>query len=76
MACQTCDHTMQSINREPAIHWCPRCGSIKADTEEQPMLVGRVVDFASHLTDDHEPLIVAFERLGIRESIMVDSGMI
>ncbi len=26
MACDNCDHTMQSI---PHAHWCPRCGSLK-----------------------------------------------
>jgi len=27
MACQTCDHTMQSV--APYCYWCPRCGTLK-----------------------------------------------
>lgn len=29
MACQTCDHTMQSIASK--VFWCPRCGTIKRE---------------------------------------------
>ena len=72
MSCQTCDHTMQCIFADlPRIFWCPRCGSIKSDmgTHEEPKLIERVIEFAGHLTDEHQDLIDTFERLGIRESI-------
>ena len=73
MACLTCDNTMQNIGRMnlgPSVFWCPRCGTLKTgDTSEPPKLVGKVIEFAGHLTDEHAGLIDQFERLGIRESI-------
>lgn len=70
MACPTCDHTMQKIADEPAMFWCPRCGTIfdRADQIERddldlgiPMLVGRV----ECLLDETE---VEFRR-GLHEAV-------
>lgn len=46
MACDTCDHTMQKLNHgKAAVHWCPRCGTIKSGGMipefATPELVGR-----------------------------------
>ena len=38
-------------------------------THEEPQLIQRVIDFAGKLTDEHEDLIMEFERLGVRDSI-------
>jgi hypothetical protein len=86
MACPTCDRTMQKVGvmcepyNEVGLFWCNRCGTLKANivTEEAdvPKLVSRITEFAGKLTDKHHDLINEFERLGIRESIMVDTGMI
>ena len=86
MACPTCDHTMQKVGvmcepyTDVGLFWCSRCGTLKANVvsgeDEVPKLVHRIVEFAGKLTEDNQPLIDEFERLGIRESIMVDKGMI
>ena len=86
MACPTCDHTMQKVGvmcepyNEVGLFWCNRCGTLKANVvtkeDDVPKLVSRITEFAGKLTDEHQGLIDEFERLGIRESIMVDSGMI
>lgn len=83
MACPTCDHTMHPISLD--VFWCPRCGTIRMrerektvddgvrtlNRDEVPMLVKRITEFAGILTDEHEELIREFERLGVRESIML-----
>ena len=75
MACENCDHTMQGVI--PGVFWCPRCGTIKSgERQDAPKLVGRVVEFAGKLTDEHQDLIEEFERLGVREAIMKDEEMI
>jgi len=68
---------------EVSVYMCLRCGtnkiedsSLSAPRVYVPKLVPRITEFASKLTDDHQDLIDVFERLGIRESIMVDSGMV
>jgi len=82
MACPTCDHTMHNIGRTyhqqyESLFWCERCGTIKLGFEgTPPKLVGSIKEFAGKLTDDHQDLIDEFERLGIRDSIVIDSGMI
>jgi len=78
MACKTCGHTMSCVaaNGLNAVFWCPRCGHLKdggiGGEGERPSLVGRVIEFASKLTDEHQDLIDEFERLGIRESITLE----
>lgn len=75
MACPTCDHTMHRWGEAGQVFVCPRCGTVK-DSEgvQVPKLVGRVLEFASHLTDEHQDLIAEFERLGVRESITTIRG--
>ena len=54
--------------------WCPRCGTVKnsySSEYESPSLVGRITEFAGKLTDEHEDLIIEFERLGVRECITI-----
>jgi len=46
MACPTCDHTMKNIGHRSmyAIFWCPRCGTLKNNHDNQfeaPKLVER-----------------------------------
>ena len=84
MACQTCGHTVHKVGVMPEpytgvpLFWCPRCGTLKANViteqHEPPKLVERVIKFAGNLTDEDNDLIHEFERLGIRESIMVDDA--
>ena len=86
MACPTCDHTMQIVGVmcQPytglGLFWCNRCGTLTSPVvpgeTAVPKLVSRITEFAGKLTDEHQELIDEFERLGIRDSIMVDSGMI
>ncbi len=77
MSCPTCDHTMHAWDEAGQVFVCPRCGTVR-DSEgvQVPKLVSRITEFAGKLTEDHQDLIDHFERLGIRESIMVDSEMI
>ena len=72
MACSQCDHTMQAI--ADFVFWCPRCGTLKIREQVEPtLLVQRVIEFAGLLTDEHEDLTDAFERLGILESITLEA---
>lgn len=83
MACQTCDHTVHKVGvmcepyNDVPLFWCPRCGTLKANVViqegEAPSLIGKVIEFAGKLTEEHEDLIVEFESLGIRESTTIDS---
>jgi tRNA(Ile2) C34 agmatinyltransferase TiaS len=71
MPCPTCAHTMQSIT--DLVFWCPRCGTIRDGSHcDAPVLVGRLIEFAGNLSDEHQHLIDEFERLGIRDSITLD----
>jgi len=78
MTCPTCGLTMSWVasNGLNAVFWCIRCGHLTDEgmsgQGQRPSLVGRVIEFASKLTDEHQDLIDEFERLGIRESIMLE----
>ena|ERR1700722_267403 len=64
MSCQTCSGTMQCLRTcsfaEPGIFWCPRCGSIRLQTDiindrsgdAVPSLVGRCREFAKTMATD------------------------
>ena len=58
------------------LFWCPRCGTLKANVvyerDDVPKLVGRVCEFGSFFTEEHQDLIAKFEQLGIRESICLE----
>lgn len=81
MACPTCDHTMQCVSHRDDLqtYHCPRCGTVKVEDANDdnplvyvPKLVGRVIEFAGKLTDEHQELIAEFERIGIREAICLE----
>lgn len=43
MSCPTCDHTMHNLGLDQAgrrTFWCPRCGTIKTETEAKPGVLG------------------------------------
>lgn len=68
MACPTCDHTMHYIRAD--VHWCPRCGTIKTDLEDDaPKLVGRVRELTEIFADGYEEWTAISEKLGIHEAI-------
>lgn len=72
MACPSCDHTMKAIS--DLWFWCERCGTIKYKLDvpgavQYPMLLGRLVEFASTLTDADQRVIDNFERCGLREAV-------
>ncbi len=52
MSCPTCTHTMQRLDQEQRIFWCPRCGTLKYHmvedrfNDEPPMLVSRCRQFS------------------------------
>lgn len=54
MSCPTCDHTMQSIQGTIKTFWCPRCGTLKFDhNEDRPIeqYIPRLVERAKTLAD-------------------------
>jgi hypothetical protein len=72
MACPTCDHIMNQLGIDGQFNWCPRCGTIKRGRDVFfPRLIGRIIEFAGKLTDEHQELINEFELLGIRECITI-----
>jgi hypothetical protein len=56
MACQTCDHTMQSITQ--GVFWCPRCGTLKFESGvpqwERPSFLRTIMANLKHCDDSVE----------------------
>ena len=53
MPCPTCDHTMHNLGVESQrIFWCPRCGTIKTEVDEQHHVISlpRLCHVAIELT--------------------------
>jgi hypothetical protein len=78
MACPTCDHAMRHLSNGGApgcaVHWCPRCGTIRCGDgmhdwlDSAPKLVDQCRQFALE-RDFYGDTWDAFGRLGIAESI-------
>lgn len=86
MSCTTCDHTMDCLSPSdlvrPGIFWCPRCGTVKFQTDipqSGPVYVPKLVERCRQFTKwvnsaglgkfFPEGILQELHRLGIAESI-------
>lgn len=68
MACNVCDHTMESI--VDGVFWCPRCGAYKKGTEtHRPKLIERCRAFEAEMRAKLGYAVADWVTLGIAESI-------
>ena len=81
MACPTCDCTLQKIDTEGIVFWCPRCGTLVEHrgymgkeyvNADAPKLVDHCRGFERMV---HDPgLLSALQTLGISESINIPAN--
>lgn len=72
MSCPICSHTMESLLNIVKIWWCPRCGTIKAETQfgseyvSPPKLVNSLLEFEGEMGQNW---CKQWHKFGIHQSI-------